>query len=51
MFQATRCADFTAVLLLDDQRVGELAEYGSTQDIFSTPSDPRTAAYVTWLVG
>jgi phosphate transport system ATP-binding protein len=51
MFQATRCADFTAVLLLDDQRVGELAEYGPTQDIFSTPSDPRTAAYVTGLVG
>jgi phosphate transport system ATP-binding protein len=48
MFQATRCADLTAVFLLDDQdHIGELVEYGATQQIFSTPSDPRTEQYVT----
>ena len=51
MFQAARCSDFTAVLLFDDQRVGELAEYGPTARVFSEPVDPRTKAYVTGLVG
>jgi phosphate transport system ATP-binding protein len=51
MFQATRCADLTAVFLLDaDDHIGELAEYGSTQQIFSSPSDPRTEQYVTGQV-
>jgi phosphate transport system ATP-binding protein len=51
MFQATRCADLTAVLLLDDERVGELVEYGPTAQIFSSPADPRTEAYVGGRVG
>ncbi len=51
MFQATRCSDLTAVLLLDDGRVGELVEFGPTPQIFSAPSDPRTEAYVTGQVG
>jgi phosphate transport system ATP-binding protein len=51
MFQATRCADLTAVFLLDDaDHIGELVEYGSTQQIFSAPSDPRTEQYVTGQV-
>ena len=51
MFQATRCADLTAVFLLDaDDHIGELVEYGSTQQIFSSPSDPRTEQYVTGQV-
>jgi phosphate transport system ATP-binding protein len=51
MFQATRCSDLTAVLLLDEGRVGELVEFGPTPQIFSSPSDPRTEAYVTGQVG
>ena len=51
MFQATRCSDLTAVLLLDEGRVGELVEFGPTPQIFSSPSDPRTEAYVTGRVG
>ena len=51
MFQATRCAGLTAVFLLDnDDHVGELVEYGATQQIFSAPSDPRTEQYVTGQV-
>ena len=51
MFQATRCADLTAVFLLDDNdHIGELVEYGATQQIFSSPSDPRTEQYVTGQV-
>jgi phosphate transport system ATP-binding protein len=51
MFQATRCAALTAVFLLDgDDHVGELVEYGTTQQIFSSPEDPRTEQYVTGQV-
>jgi phosphate transport system ATP-binding protein len=51
MFQATRCADLTAVFLLDDRdHVGELVEFGVTPQIFSAPSDPRTEQYVTGQV-
>ena len=51
MFQATRCADLTAVFLLDaTDHIGELVEYGATQQIFSAPSDPRTEQYVTGQV-
>jgi phosphate transport system ATP-binding protein len=51
MFQATRCSDLTAVLLLDEGRVGELVEFGPTPEIFSAPKDSRTEAYVTGQVG
>jgi phosphate transport system ATP-binding protein len=51
MFQATRCSDLTAVLLLDEERLGELVEFGPTPQIFSSPKDPRTEAYVTGQVG
>lgn len=51
MFQATRCADLTAVFLLDDNdHIGELVEYGATPQIFSAPADPRTEQYVTGQV-
>jgi phosphate transport system ATP-binding protein len=51
MFQATRCADLTAVFLLDaDDHIGELVEYGATPKIFSAPEDPRTEQYVTGQV-
>jgi phosphate transport system ATP-binding protein len=51
MFQATRCADLTAVFLLDnDDHIGELVEYGATPQIFSAPVDPRTEQYVTGQV-
>jgi phosphate transport system ATP-binding protein len=51
MFQATRVSDFTAVFLLGAGSVGELVEFGPTAQVFDSPSDPRTEAYVTGKVG
>lgn len=46
MQQAVRVSDYTAFFLL-----GELVEYGSTDDIFSTPKDKRTEDYITGRFG
>jgi phosphate transport system ATP-binding protein len=46
MQQAARVSDYTAFFLL-----GELIEFGKTQDIFTKPLDPRTEAYVTGRFG
>ena len=51
MFQAARVSDNAAVFLLDDDRVGELVEFGPTVQIFDTPSNERTRRYVTGHVG
>jgi len=56
MQQATRVSDRTAFysVLVDsenDTRTGTLVEYGSTQQIFEDPQDPRTQAYVTGRMG
>lgn len=46
MQQATRIADKTAFFLL-----GELVEYGDTDEIFTSPKDPRTERYITGRFG
>lgn len=46
MQQALRISDGTAFFLL-----GDLVEYGSTDFIFSTPSDKRTEDYITGRFG
>lgn len=46
MQQATRIADKTAFFLL-----GELVEYGNTDDIFASPKDERTERYITGRFG
>ena len=52
MFQATRVSHYTAFFLLgEDRATGELVEYGTTQQIFDSPLDPRTRAYVSGEVG
>ncbi|MGI8915784.1 MAG: phosphate ABC transporter ATP-binding protein PstB [Chloroflexota bacterium] len=51
MQQAARVSDITAVFMLGDDRAGELAEIGPTQQVFSAPKDPRTELYVTGRVG
>jgi phosphate transport system ATP-binding protein len=47
MFQAARVSDQTAVFLLGSHRIGELVEVGPTAEVFTTPKDPRTMAYLT----
>jgi phosphate transport system ATP-binding protein len=46
MQQAARVADRTAFMLS-----GKLVEVGPTQEIFTTPTDPRTEEYVTGKFG
>ena len=46
MQQAVRVSDYTAFFLL-----GELVEFGKTDDIFSQPQDPRTEDYITGRFG
>ena len=42
MQQAARVSDFTAFLL-----TGQMIEFSPTPHLFTTPSDPRTEAYIT----
>jgi len=51
MQQASRVADYTAFLLAGDKGYGELVEYGPTADLFTTPKDERTEAYITGRFG
>jgi len=46
MQQAARVSDYTGFFLL-----GELIEFGKTQDIFTAPQDKRTEAYITGRFG
>ncbi|MBR6800798.1 MAG: phosphate ABC transporter ATP-binding protein [Eubacteriaceae bacterium] len=46
MQQAVRVSDYTAFFLL-----GELVEFGRTEDIFSQPQDKRTEDYITGRFG
>ena len=51
MQQAARVSDRTAFMLAGDDRTGRLIEYGPTDQIFSTPRDERTEAYITGRFG
>jgi len=62
MQQAARVSDFTAFFTTQtrdgsvastpgDHRVGRLVEFDDTEQMFSTPSDPRTESYITGRVG
>ena len=46
MQQAVRISDKTAFFLL-----GEVIEYGITEELFSTPKDKRTEDYITGRFG
>jgi phosphate transport system ATP-binding protein len=51
MQQASRVADYTAFLLAGDAGHGQLVEYGPTAELFTTPKDERTEAYITGRFG
>ena len=46
MQQATRVSDKTAFFLL-----GDMIEYGDTEELFSMPKDKRTEDYITGRFG
>lgn len=51
MQQAARVSDFTAFLMIDEDRSGTLVEYDATDLIFTNPKDPQTENYVTGRFG
>jgi phosphate transport system ATP-binding protein len=51
MQQAARVADYTAFLMMRQDRAGELVEYTDTNTIFTTPRDKRTEDYITGRFG
>jgi len=52
MQQARRLADYTAFMLIEPfHRYGELVEFAPTAELFSNPSDERTADYVSGKFG
>ena len=51
MQQAQRVADFTAFFSTDESRIGQMVEFGTTEQIFNNPLDQRTRDYVSGRFG
>jgi phosphate transport system ATP-binding protein len=51
MQQAQRIADQTAFFLAEDGEPGHVVEFGTTEQLFHGPIDPRTNAYVNGRFG
>jgi len=47
MQQAARVSDFTAFMLMNEQRAGTLVEFGPTRRLFTNPQDKRTEDLAT----
>jgi phosphate transport system ATP-binding protein len=51
MQQAARVSDYTAMMMMREDRAGELIELDTTEKIFTKPKDKRTEDYVTGRFG
>lgn len=51
MQQAARVSDYTAFMMMDEDRAGYLVEYGPTRELFTNPKDKRTEDYITGRFG
>ncbi len=51
MQQAGRVSDFTAMMMIEEERAGQVIEYNETSVIFTRPKDRRTEDYVTGRFG
>jgi phosphate transport system ATP-binding protein len=51
MQQAARVSDFTAMMMMDEERAGSVIEFDVTEKIFTRPGNPRTEDYVTGRFG
>ena len=51
MQQAARVSDYTAMMMIDENRAGRLIEFDDTRTIFTNPKDKRTEDYVTGRFG
>ena len=51
MQQAAHVSDFTAMMMIDENRSGRMIEFDNTQKMFTNPKDKRTEDYVTGRFG
>jgi phosphate transport system ATP-binding protein len=51
MQQAARASDYTAMMMINEERSGTMIEYDETNRIFTNPKDKRTEDYVTGRFG
>ena len=51
MQQAARVADYTAFMMMREDRAGEVVEFRDTDAIFTAPKDKRTEDYITGRFG
>ena len=51
MQQAARVSQYTAFFMVDDSRTGSLAEFGDTNQIFTSPKNKQTEDYITGRFG
>jgi phosphate transport system ATP-binding protein len=51
MEQALRVSNMSAFLMIGDDKVGKLVEYGPTSELFLKPKDKRTEDYITGRYG
>ncbi len=51
MQQAARVADCTAVMMMAQDRAGEMIEFEATSEVFTNPRDKRTEDYITGRFG
>jgi phosphate transport system ATP-binding protein len=51
MQQAARVSDATAVMMMAEDRAGELIEFEPTREVFTNPKDKRTEDYITGRFG
>ena len=51
MQQTARVSHFTAVMMMAEDRAGEMIEFGATEEIFTKPKDKRTEDYITGRFG
>ena len=51
MQQAARVSDYTAMMMMREDRSGEVIELDATEVIFTKPKDKRTEDYVTGRFG
>ncbi len=51
MQQAARVADCTSVMMMAEDRAGEMIEFGATSEVFTNPKDKRTEDYITGRFG
>ena len=51
MQQAARISDYTAFMMMNENRAGELIEFDETSRIFTRPSDKRTEDYISGRFG